>query len=133
MQVVMGGARLAYVVRKLEGTVMRPVTKWDRKTGLTTKMEKQDAGYIVYFPRGHVLRLNADQLKQYQLDGTPQIINMQGLHHPKSPMGKLMSAQDDATRKGAMNDLEEAVVQLATRKTGNLIMPEQVQNEPTAA
>jgi DNA integrity scanning protein DisA with diadenylate cyclase activity len=58
---------------------------------------------------------------------------MSGLHDPRSLMGKLMRAQDDTARKGAMNDLEEAVIQLATRKTGAIIMPEQLTPEPATA
>jgi len=74
------GARLAYVVVDLHqsvGTVKRPVTTWTKKDGLKTKMVEEPAGYLVYFPRGHVIRCkDKETLRQYGLDGMPPIINL---------------------------------------------------------
>lgn len=131
------GTRLAYVVVKLEGKVEREVSTWSKAKGLERKLVKQDAGYLVYFPRGHVLRMRDEaQLRHYNLDGDPPIINMQGLTDPRSPMGKLFLAQDDASRTKAMDTLEQQVIALATAKTGPIVMPEQNKNyraEPASA
>jgi hypothetical protein len=66
----MTGARLSYVVRELPGTVEREVVTFEEipagkhKDGsprvtyqMKRVMRKVPAGYMVYFPRGHVLRL----------------------------------------------------------------------------
>jgi len=144
-----GGARLAYVVIKIEADVEREIVEWvdpksvkaqnvkgstreDRRkvrnrSGLVRKMIKQPGGYMVYFPRGHAVRFrDEDHLAQYGLDQEPDIINMQGLHSKNSPVGKLLRAQDDKARKGAFESLEKQVIQLATARSGPVIMPEQL-------
>jgi hypothetical protein len=122
------GARLAYVVIKLKGKVRRDQTRYEAGKGLVTVPTDEDAGYMVYFPRGHVVRLrNKEELAHYNLrEGEAPIINMQGLSDPNSPIGRMLSAQDDATRKGAWKTMEDQVIKLATAKTGMVIMPEQV-------
>jgi len=89
---------------------------------------EEDAGFMVYFPRGHVIRFrNEEDMAHYNLrEGEAPIINMQGLSDPNSPLGRMLSAQDDATRKGAWKTMEDQVIKLATAKTGMVIMPEQV-------
>ena len=129
---MVSGARRAYVVRPVAGKVKRTVSTYDKKKGLTTKLVEKPAGYIVYFPRGHVLRLTEEQLRQHQLDKPARIINMDGIHSPNSPMGRLMMAQNDEQRRGAMKSLEDAVIQLAVRRTGKILMPEQIDDEPAA-
>jgi hypothetical protein len=122
------GARLAYVVIHLKGTVKREQNRYEAGKGLQTVMVEEDAGYIVYFPRGHVVRLkDKDALAHYNLrEGEAPIINMQGLSDPNSPIGRMLSAQDDITRKGAWRSMEDQVIRLATAKTGTVIMPEQM-------
>jgi hypothetical protein len=122
------GTRLAYVVRPLEGTVEREIVVFDKKNGegLVRKMRKVPAGNMVYFPRGHVLRLTDAQLKFYKLDRKPRMINIQGLNDPNSPIGKMINAQDEEERHGAYLDLEKSVMQLATAMTGSVLMPEQL-------
>ena len=129
------GARLAYVVVDLAetiGTVKRPVMKWTKKDGLKATMQEEPAGYLVYFPRGHVIRLrDKEELRHYGLDGHPPIVNMQGLNDPNSPIGRLLFSQDEATRRGAMDSMEKQVIRLATAKTGPVLMPEQLEPEET--
>jgi len=122
------GARLAYVVVHLKGTVKRDQTRYEAGKGLQTVSVEEDAGYIVYFPRGHVVRLKDEAaLAHYNLrEGEAPIINMQGLSDPNSPIGRMLSAQDDTTRKGAWRSMEDQVIRLATAKTGTVIMPEQM-------
>lgn len=131
MQIMMG-ARLAFVAVELEGTVERPVHKWVKGKGIVPKNVPQPAGYLVYFPMGHVIRLTREQLVHYGLDGEPRIINMQGLHDPRSPIGKLMSSQDEEVRRGAYADLKQQVIRAATVKAGPVMMPEQLE-APAAA
>lgn len=119
------GARLAYAVIALQGTVKRSVTVYDKTEGLQTKEVDKPAGFLVYFPRGHVLRFETEkQLKHYGLDKPAAIINLSGLNDPQSPLGRLMAAQDDETRRGAMHDMKTSVMRLATANTGQNIMPE---------
>jgi hypothetical protein len=122
----MPGTRLSFVVVKLEGTLRRMVTSWTKKDGLVPKEVPVPAGNLVYFPRGHVLRLSDEALVHYGLNKKPRMINMQGLHDPESPLGKMLAAQDDAARANAYNDLEQAVMHLAIAKSGPVIMPEMV-------
>lgn len=130
------GARLAYVVVDLHesvGTVKRPVTTWTKKDGLKTKMVEEPAGYLVYFPRGHVIRFRTkEELRQYGLDGQPPIVNLQGLNDPNSPIGRLLLSQDEGARRGAMETMEKQVIRLATAKTGPVLMPEQLEPEEAA-
>jgi hypothetical protein len=103
------------------------MTTWTKKEGLVRKSVAVPAGYIVYFPRGHVLRIRDErQLEHYGLHRKPKLIDMAGLANPESPLGKMMMAQDDATRAGAYVELEQAVMHMAIAKSGPIIMPEQV-------
>jgi hypothetical protein len=131
------GARLAYVVVDLHqsvGTVKRPVTTWTKKDGLKTKMVEEPAGYLVYLPRGHVIRCkDKETLRQYGLDGMPPIINLQGLNDPNSPIGRMLMSQNEDARRGAMESMEKQVIRLATAKTGPVLMPEQIEPEQVSA
>jgi hypothetical protein len=131
------GARLAYVVVDLNetiGTVKREVTTWTKSGGLKRKMVEEPAGYMVYFPRGHGVRLrNKEELRQYKVDGPAPIINLQGLNDPNSPIGRMLMSQDENTRRGAMESMEKAVIRLATAKTGPVLMPEQLEPEAEVA
>lgn len=121
------GARLAYVVVPLDGVVKREQVTYNRKGGLQKKMVEQPAGYMVYFPQGHAIRFRTKaDLEAYGLHLEPEIINMDGMHARNSPMGKLMTAQDDESRKKAYVSLEDQVIKLATAHTGNVLMPEQL-------
>lgn len=126
-----GGTRLAYVVHELEGTVRRPVHIAGKKGGVSVKEVEEPAGYLVYFPRGHVLRVRTrKELRQYGLDQEAPFINMQGLHDPRSPLGKLMTSQDESVRRGAFQSLETHVMQLAQAKSGKIeVTREAVQME----
>lgn len=133
----MNGTRLSFVVRQLEGTVVREITPFvrDKKTGMSgieRKQVEQPAGYMVYFPRGHSLRLTEAQLKVYKLRGRPKLINLQGLDDPNSPLGRLMMAQDADERDLAFESLEKQVIALATAKSGKILMPEQIVDEVAA-
>ena len=120
-QAFMKGARLAYVVVPMEGVVTRKINTWTKKAGLTDKYVEQPAGYMVYFPRGHVLRLkDKAELRQYRLNKPADIVSLEGLHDPKSPLGAIMMADDDAARRGAMQNLEAQVIRMAQAKTGKV-------------
>jgi hypothetical protein len=133
----MVGARLAYVVRELHGTVKREkcrLTVVKKGSGKLRdqyewkkEMVEEPAGYMVYFPRGHVVRIpNRQILEHYKLHLKPKIINLDGLTDPSTPIGRVMMAQDNDARAGAMIDMETMVIQMACAKTGPQLMPEQV-------
>ncbi len=141
----MNGARLAFVVRELQGTVRREkyVMKLVKKANpngktrdqyeMKSEMVEEPAGFMVYFPRGHVVRVPTRKLlEHYGLHLKPRIINMEGLADPNSPLGKLMTAQDEQARAGAMIDMERLVIQMACAKTGPMLMPEQVVDREAA-
>lgn len=121
MQAHMNGSRLAYVVVPIEGNVTRKINTWNKKGGIQEKFVDQPGGYMVYFPRGHVLRLrDKAELRRYKLDRPPRIINLEGLADPNSAIGRVMFAQDESSRAGAMADLEKQVMQLAQAKSGRI-------------
>lgn len=131
---VIAGGRLEFVVQQLPGTVKRPVVKWTKKDGLKTVLKDQPAGFMVYFPRGHVVRFkDKAALAHYGLDREPRLANLSGLSDPNSLVGKMFSSQDDDIRKGAFADLEKHVMHLATVKTGPLVTPEMVEGRYGAA
>lgn len=129
-QVSMTGARLSYVVVAQEGTVRRNVHKWKKGgLGLSVTDVEEPAGFLVYFPRGHVIRIrDRKELAHYRLDREPQIVNMQGLNDRNSPLGKLMFSQDEAMRRQAMVDLEAQVIQLAQAKSGKIELTRDVKD-----
>jgi hypothetical protein len=64
---ILKGSRLAYVVVKQEGSVKREKHYWS-KDGIKKKLVDEDAGYLVYFPRGHAIRIKSlARLRHYQL------------------------------------------------------------------
>ena len=148
------GARLAYVIRKIPGKIKReiieyvpmkgmkrkdPKTGLRSETGLVRKVVEVDAGYMVYFPRGHAIRFrDLDHLAQYGFvyrSGKqagklrkPRIINLQGLNDPNSPLGQMLLDQDEEVRSLGYLNMEEAVIQLATSRSGTMLMPEQTED-----
>ena len=118
----MNGTRLAFVVVPQEGSVRRPVHKFDKKGGgLQVKDVEEPAGFLVYFPRGHTIRIRTrKELVHYGLHKDPPIINLRGLHDRNSPIGKLMMSQDEASRRSAFASLEQQVIQLAQAKSGKI-------------
>lgn len=123
----MSGARLAYTVVELEGTVRRPIVRLDPGKGIVHEDVDVPAGYLVYFPRGHVLRFKSkEELKRYGLDRPPRVINLAGLLSSSSPDGQLLMEQDEGAREGVMVNMQNAVMQLATARSGSVIMPEMI-------
>lgn len=124
-QAVLKGTRLEFVIVELEGTVKRKqfqmvpmgkardgkVLRHDRKE---VEVE-QPAGFMVYFPRGHCVRLrDKKDLMRYRLDREAQIISLEGLYDPNSPIGRLISSQDDNARGRAFASLESKVINSVT-------------------
>lgn len=133
------GARLEFVVAQLEGTCQREVVRFipkaDRGKGgesFIREMVEEPAGFMVYFPRGHALRISTvEELKRYGLNREPRIINMIGLNDPNSPLGKLFRAQDKQGRNAGQKELEKMVMKLATFSSGTTLLPEQLEFEDT--
>ena len=140
---VMQGTRLAYVVTPLPGKVKREQCVMEErpagkhKDGSPRMMHElkrveveEPAGYMVYMPRGHAVRVRTlADLKRYGIDKEANIVNLDGLMDRNSPLGRLVMEQDQAARQGAFQDLKKAVIALATRKSGTVLMPEQVAKE----
>jgi hypothetical protein len=110
---ILNGSRLAYVVVKQDGAVKREKHFWT-KDGIKKKLVEEDAGYLVYFPRGHAVRIkNLARLRHYQLHKEPKIIQLEGLNDPNSPLGKMFMSQDPMLRAASYRDLEQMVINLA--------------------
>lgn len=123
----MPGVRLSFVVVALEGTVRRLKTRYTKDEGLVQEDAEEPAGFLVYFPKGHALRLKDEAaLKKHGLDKAPLFINMQGLTDPNSPLGKIFAAQEEGARQGAYATIEEGVIRLATAMSGPVLLPEQL-------
>lgn len=118
-------ARLAFAVVQLVGTVKREVCTFEKGAGLVKKLVDEDAGYLVYFPKGHVLRLTEEQLKFHGLDKKAAFVDMSEMHDPNSSIGQLFLAQSQEDRNTAWDMLEDEVIALATAKSGADVLPEQ--------
>lgn len=113
---VLNGSRLAYVVVKQEGEVKREKHYWS-KDGIKKKLVAEDAGFLVYFPRGHCIRIRSvAMLRHYRLHKEPKIIQLEGLNDPNSPLGKMFLSQDPHLRMASYRDLEQMVINLAEAK-----------------
>ena len=112
-QGILNGSRLAYVVVKQEGEVKREKHYWT-KDGIKKKLVPEDAGYLVYFPRGHAIRIRSmAALRHYRLHKEPHIIQLEGLNDPNSPLGKMFLSQDPQLRMASYHELEQMVIDLA--------------------
>jgi hypothetical protein len=110
---ILNGSRLAYVVVKQEGSVKREKHYWS-KDGIKKKLVDEDAGFLVYFPRGHAIRVKSlAMLRHYQLHKEPKIIQLEGLNDPNSPLGKMFLSQDPHLRMASYRELEQMVINLA--------------------
>jgi hypothetical protein len=110
---ILNGSRLAYVVVKQEGEVKREKHYW-AKDGIKKKLVAEDAGYLVYFPRGHAIRIRSPaMLRHYRLHKEPRIIQLDGLSDPNSPLGKMFMSQDPQLRRASYRELEQMVIDLA--------------------
>jgi hypothetical protein len=110
---ILKGSRLAYVVVKQDGAVKREKHYWS-KDGIKKKLIDEDAGYLVYFPRGHAIRVKSlAMLRHYQLHKEPRIIQLEGLNDPNSPLGKMFLSQDPHLRMASYRELEQMVINLA--------------------
>jgi hypothetical protein len=113
---VLNGSRLAYVVVKQEGEVKREKHFWS-KDGIKKKLISEDAGYIVYFPRGHAIRIRSmAMLRHYRLHKEPRIIQLEGLNDPNSPLGRMFLSQDPHLRMASYRELEQMVIDLASAR-----------------
>lgn len=128
-QGVLKGSRLAYVVIRQEGSVKREKCFWT-KDGIKKKLVDEDAGYLVYFPRGHAIRVKSlAKLRHYQLHKEPQIIQLDGLNDPNSAIGKMFMSQDPMLRSASYRELEQMVINLAEAK-GKIEVTDFVPRDP---
>lgn len=118
-QAVLKGARLAFVVQPIEGVVKREKMRRTKQGTWEKYMVEEPAGFMVYFPRGHAVRIkNERMLRHYGLDKKPRIIEMRGLENPNTPLGKLFLSQDKDEREKAWEELETQVIRLSEVKAG---------------
>lgn len=77
------GVKPAFEVHKLDGFVMESFYKFDKgerdagRPGLIRYEKKVPAGYMVYFPQGHSIRVGSeDELRRLGLSDTPYRVDM---------------------------------------------------------
>jgi hypothetical protein len=121
--IVRSGARLQYVVQKLNGKVKRHVHSWENNE-IQRKVVDEPAGYMVFFPKGHAIRIrDLTRLKHFGLDKPPKIANLgEGMVDPNTPLGRVMMSQEEGDRALAWSELEKEVIAMATAKTGPNIL-----------
>jgi hypothetical protein len=103
--------------------VTRYITKWTREKGLHEEAQEQPGGFMVYFPRGHALRMTDKELVRHKLNKRAKlIVDMSQLYDPESAIGKVFLAQTENERASSWKDLERQVVALATVRTGNQLL-----------
>jgi len=126
---ILKGSRLAYVVVKQDGSIKREKHYWS-KDGIKKKLVEEDAGYLVYFPRGHAIRVKSlAMLRHYQLHKEPRIIQLEGLNDPNSPLGKMFLSQDPHLRMASYRELEQMVINLAEAR-GKIEVTDYVAPDP---
>jgi hypothetical protein len=126
---ILKGSRLAYVVVKQDGAIKREKHYWS-KDGIKKKLVDEDAGYLVYFPRGHAIRVKSlAMLRHYQLHKEPRIIQLEGLNDPNSPLGKMFLSQDPHLRMASYRELEQMVINLAEAR-GKIEVTDYVAPDP---
>lgn len=95
----MQGQRLPYVVVKLDGEVKTVHHKFNRRTGKVEAVDaKEPAGFLVFYPRGHYLRIRTgEELIKYGLSKKPAPISQDGtlLHPSQSPEKAYENMQAD--------------------------------------
>lgn len=125
---MMPSARMAYVVRRIPTKVTRRKCHWvPNKSGkggeLVFKDVEVEGGFMVYFPKGHAIRLTAKQLTHYGLtERRGNFVSMSGL----TPQDEMMMVEDRSLMQTHMENIENMTIRLATKRTGPLLMPEQM-------
>lgn len=121
----MKGARLEFVVRKIDGKIKLPVHSFNPKTKkIEATAREVDAGYIVYMPSGHSYRLSKSQLVKKGFDRQPKIMNLDKVNDTDTPAGRFKHAIDMDARKKAWEDLENDVIKSCVRRHGPVINKE---------
>lgn len=129
----MSGTRLAYVVVPQEGEVDRVYTVWNKKEKkIVREIRSEPAGYLVYMPRGHVVRIkDLKTLRHYKLDlNDAPLINIEGLTDPSTPLGKLILSQDADSRLKAMEELKNQVIRMTEAVGGKVKVAETEEVDP---
>lgn len=70
--------RRQFETEVLEGEVNQQVIEKHTSAGFEYKTVKQDAGYMVYFPKGHSIRIRTEaELKRLGFDRGAQLVDME--------------------------------------------------------
>ena len=79
----------AFEVEKLEGTRTKTIHTPKKGGGFDLQEVKIDAGYMVYFPRGHSIRVDEAELKRSGFDRDPRLVDMKTGEEAENPSGML--------------------------------------------
>lgn len=128
IQAGMVGERLAYVVVPVGKRLTRYHTHMVKGEGLKHVPYSAPGGFMVYFPRGHVLRMSAKALREYHLTRDAKVVSLDKMFSKRSALYRMLQAQDEPTRaenfQRTFTDLQKLGIRLATAKTGPMLLDE---------
>lgn len=130
----MQGPRLAYVARRLPGTIQRPAyvpppTKrqrdadptLDNENKNTMRMVVEDAGWMVYLPSGYCYRMSDAELHKRGFDKEPEIVGFEQANNQSTNAGKFKLARSEAARQSAYKAMEEEVIKSCQGRFGSVM------------
>lgn len=125
------GPRLAFVLRKLPGTVLvnkmiPPATKAQREKNPELKDETQNtmrqvvepAGFMIFTPTGYCYRISESDLRKMQVRGMPlepDIIGYEQANKQDTPVGRYKLARSEQAREKAYKEMEDQVIFACTK------------------
>lgn len=88
-----------FEVEVLEGKVERTMTSFEDGV-LKTKVVEEEAGYMVYFPQGHSIRVrNYTELKRMGLHTAPGLVDMESGDEMQAPQVRSLKSQVESRTK----------------------------------
>lgn len=88
-----------FEVEVLEGKVDRVMTSFEDGQ-LKTETIEEDAGYMVYFPQGHSIRVrNYTELKRMGLHTAPGLVDMESGEEVQAPQTRSLKSLVDSKTK----------------------------------
>ena len=117
----LGGARLAYVARQINGTIKTTQTRFksDKNGGHNeqTEVDLKDP-MIIFFPNRSVRVMSMKEAERLGFLEQPPILNFEAVSDQKSVAGKFKFAINDKTRYKYWLAMEQSLISGCQRKGG---------------
>jgi len=129
------GPRLEFVLRPIEGTLVRNKHSYDPKAKkIVVTPTKQEGGYMLYLPTGHSYRLTKKEaMKRGFLNRQPAVLNLDKANDTRTCYGRFKLAINPEEREKAWREMEDEVIKNCVRKHGPVINKEELIHERKAA